>query len=166
MVSLPLPFEFGFKMPNNQKSAFKSALDYPARQLALSLAIIAEQKKIMAVVKTALPPEIAENVQHCMCSGNRVLVYVASANWASQIRFYSVDIVNKIMAAGQQNIVGIQVRITPQHEQEYMRRTASLPSVEIINLLAQQNQGIENGDVLKSAMSRLAKTLEKRLQLK
>ena len=99
-------------MHNKQKSAFKSALDFPARQLALSMAVIAEQKKLLAVVKTALPTEIAENIQHCVRSGNRLLVYAGAASWASQIRFFSVDIVNKITASGQQNINNLQVRIT------------------------------------------------------
>jgi len=35
-------------MHNKQKSAFKSALDFPARQLALSMAVIAEQKKTIS----------------------------------------------------------------------------------------------------------------------
>ncbi len=152
-------------MHNKQKSVFKSALDFPARQLALSLAIIAEQKNLLAVVRTALPPEIAENIQHCVRSGNRLLIYTASANWASQIRFFSMDIVNKLAVYGQQNIISIQVRITPQLEQQYRRRTARLPSAENITLLSQQLQGAEHDDILKSALSRLAKTMEKRLQI-
>ena len=152
-------------MHNKQKSVFKSALDFPGRQLALSLAIIAEQKKLLAVVRTALPPEIAENIQHCVCSGSRMLVYTATASWASQIRFYSVDIVNKLAVSGQQNIKSLQVRITPTLEQQYRRRTARLPSAENITLLSQQLPGVEQDDILKSALSRLAKTMEKRLQI-
>ena len=151
-------------MRNNQKSAFKSALDFPARQLALSLAIIAEQKNLLAVVKTALPPEIAENIQHCVRSGNRVLVYTASANWASQIRFFSMEIINKLTVAGQLNIISLQVKITPQLEQQYRRRSASLPSAETISLLTRQAGGVVGDDVLKSALARLANTLEKRLK--
>jgi hypothetical protein len=152
-------------MHNKQKSVFKSALDFPTRQLALSLAIIAEQKNLLAVVRTALPPEIAENIQHCVRSGNRLLLYTASASWASQIRFFSMDIVNKLAASGQQNIISLQVRITPQLEQQYRRRSASLPSVENMALLAQQVNGVEKCDVLKSALARLAKTLEKRIKI-
>ena len=152
-------------MHNKQKSDFKSALDFPARQLALSMAIIAEQKKLLAVVRVALPAEIAENIQHCVRSGSRLLLYTPSASWASQIRFFSVDILNKIAVSGQQNINSLQVRITPQLEQQYRRRSASMPSVENITMLAHQLQGAEKEDELKAALSRLAKTLEKKSKI-
>ena len=55
-------------MGNSKKSGFKSALDYDTRQLILSLEIIAEQKALLSIVKSALPVEIAEHVQHCVLS--------------------------------------------------------------------------------------------------
>jgi len=151
-------------MGNSKKSVFKSALDFKARQLTISLEIIKEQMALLAVVRTALPDEIANHVQHCVHSGRRLLIYTESAGWASQIRFYHGDILNKMAESGQQNIISLQVRIGQQSDQPLTRRTARLPSADNINLLRHQLKDEESEDVLKLALARLAKTLDKRLK--
>lgn len=154
-------------MGNSKKSVFKSALDFEARQLAVCLEIIEEQKALLAIIKAALPIEIANYVQHCVRSGNRLLIYTEAASWASQIRFFHRAILNKIAESGQQNVVGLQVRINPPlSRQQVSERTARLPSAENIGLIRSQLSENEASDVLKQALSRLASTLEKRLKTK
>ncbi len=153
-------------MGNSKKSVFKSALDFDVRQLAVCLETIAEQKALLGVVRTALPFEIADHVQHCVSSGKRLLIYTEAASWASQIRFYHANILNKIAESGQKNIISLQVRIVPQLSQQASPRTARLPSKENIEMLRNQLKDDENGDVLKQALSRLAGALEKRLKTK
>jgi len=104
-------------MGNSKKSGFKSALDFDARQLAVCLETITEQMALLSIVKTALPAEIAEHVQHCVSSGSRLLIYTEAASWASQIRFYHASILNKLAESGQKNILSLQVRIGPQISQ-------------------------------------------------
>ncbi|MDD1620697.1 MAG: DciA family protein [Methylococcaceae bacterium] len=151
-------------MGNSKKSVFKSALDFDARQLAVCLEIITEQKALLAIVRKALPTEIGEHVQHCVSSGNRLLIYTEAASWASQIRFYHASILNKIAESGQKNIISLQVRIGPQLSQQTSPKTARLPSAENIEMIRNQFKDDENGDVLKRALARLAGTLEKRLK--
>lgn len=153
-------------MGNSKKSVFKSALDFEARQLAIALQIIATQKALAEIVKTALPAEIAGHVQHCVLSGKRLLIYTEAASWASQIRFFHMDILNKIIAAGQNNISSVQMRIALQLNQPHEQRSARLPSIENITLLRNQFKEQENGDELKLALSKLAKTLDKRIKAK
>ncbi len=150
-------------MGNLKKSAFKSALDFEARQLAVSLEIIAQQQKLLAIVRTALPDEIAVHVQHCVHSGKRLLVYTEAACWASQIRFYSEAILNKIIATGQLNITTLQIKITQQFDQQFQQRYARLPSADNISLLRNRLKTNED-DILAQALIRLAKTLEKRIK--
>lgn len=154
-------------MGHSKKSVFKSALDFETRQLATCLAIIAEQQALLAVVKTALPAEIAAHVRHCVRSGKRLLIYTAAASWASQIRFFHEAILNKIAESGQQNVTSLQVRIDPQTiGPRQSPRAARLPSAQNVELIRSQIKGNTNGDVLNLALSRLAKTLEKRLKTK
>ena len=153
-------------MGNSKKSFFKSALDFDARQLAVCMEIIAEQKALQTIVKTALPAEIADHVQHCVRSGNRLLIYTETASWGSQIRFFHVSILNKIAESGQKNIISLQVRISPQLIRQQSARTPRLPSTENIGLIRDQIIDHETDDVLTQALSRLTRTLEKRLKAK
>lgn len=153
-------------MGNSKKSVFKSALDFDTRQLAVCLEIITEQKALLAIVRKALPAEIADHVQHCVSSGNRLLIYTEAASWASQIRFYHASILNKIAESGQKNIISLQVRIGPQLSQPSTPRSARLPSAENIEMIRNQFGAEENDDILKSSLARLAGTLEKRLKNK
>ncbi len=153
-------------MGHTRKSVFKSALDFDTRQLAVCMEIIAEQKALLAIVKTALPSEIAAHVQHCVRSGNRLLIYAETASWGSQIRFFNANILNNIAESGQKNISSLQVRIGPALSQQQSPRTPRLPSAENIGLLRDQLKNYENNDVLDQSLSRLTQTLEKRLKAK
>ena len=153
-------------MGHTRKSLFKSVLDFDARQLAVCMEIIAEQKSLLTIVKNALPAEIADHVQHCVRSGNRLLIYTETASWGSQIRFFNINILNNIAESGQKNISSLQVRIGPQLAQQQSSRTPRLPSAENIGLIRDQLKDHENDDVLKQALSRLTRTLEKRLKAK
>jgi len=153
-------------MGNSKKAVFKSALDFEARQLAVALQTIAAQKALAVIVKTALPAEIASHVQHCVQSGKRLLIYTETASWASQIRFFHTDILNKIIDSGQNNITSVQVRIALQLNQQHRNRTARLPSEENITMLRNQFKEQESGDELKQALAKLAKTLDKRIKAK
>jgi hypothetical protein len=151
-------------MSSSKKSAFKSALDFDVRQLTIVQAIIAEQKAMLKIIKTALPKEAADNLLHCVQSGNRVLIYTASASWASQIRFYQRDILTKLSASGHRNIDAVLIKISPPVQEQTSTRTIQLPSTENISLLACQMQEKPDSDVLKQALLRLAGTMEKRLK--
>lgn len=149
-------------MANINNSAFKSALAYQSGPLTSALAIIASQKALQAVVKTALPTDLAEHVQHCVQSGKRVLVYTEAASWAAQIRFFNEAIVNKIKASTTLQINSIQVRLLPQFEQHTPIKLKNLPSKENIDQICQMGVDNLNNDVLKASLSRLADTLSKK----
>jgi hypothetical protein len=151
-------------MSSSKKSAFRSALDFDTRQLTITQAIIAQQKALLALIKTVLPKEIAESIQHCVHSGSRLLIYTASASWASQIRFYQRDILTKLADSGQRNINSLQLKISPPVQDQPHNRTVQLPSAENISLLRQQMTEGTEGDALQQALLKLASTLDKRLK--
>ena len=150
-------------MGNSKKSVFKSTLDFETRQLSACMAIIAEQKRLLNLVKAALPTEIAAHVVHCLQSGSRLIIYAETANWTSQIRFYHDSILNKIANAGQKKIGSLQVRICPQVMDRQSKRSPYLPSAENIDLIASYGKNLQT-DELSRALSKLGRTLHKRLE--
>lgn len=153
-------------MSHFKKSAFKSALDFNARQLRLAMAIIAEQKQLLITTKAAVPPDIATHIQHCVHTEQRILIYTEAACWASQIRFFSEAILNKFSASGQINIKEIQVRLCQQNEYMPKPRKACLPSAETIHQICNQFTDTSSEDSLTNSLIKLGKTLEKRKLLR
>jgi|LakMenEpi03Aug12_release.lakeMendotaPanAssembly.Ray.scaffolds.fasta_scaffold16499_7 hypothetical protein len=152
-------------MTHSKKSVFKSALDFDGRQMAVCLAMIAEQNKLLAIVKTALPIEIAKSVSHCVRSKQRLLLYTESASWASQLRFYHQAILNKLAETEYKNIQGLQVKIQPKTIEQKTGRLLLIPSAKNIRMIQEQVKDQEQ-DVLSQALLRLSNTLEKRLKAK
>jgi hypothetical protein len=152
-------------MTHSKKSVFKSALDFDGRQMAVCLAMIAEQNKLLAIVKTALPIEIAKSVNHCVRSKQRLLLYTESASWASQLRFYHQAILNKLAETEYKNIQGLQVKIQPKTIEQKTGRLLLIPSAKNIRMIQEQVKDQEQ-DVLSQALLRLSNTLEKRLKAK
>jgi hypothetical protein len=153
-------------MASLKSTAFKSALDFQTRQLTLSREIIATQIALLKLVRSALPDEIAAHVQHCVHSGNRLLIYTQAASWASQIRFFHVAILNKVSSVGQLNILNLQVKISQQSVEQNLIRSARLPSLEKIRQIHAVSEQQKQPDELQQSLSRLANTLERRKTLK
>ncbi len=150
-------------MTHSKKSVFKSALDFDGRQMAVCLAMIAEQNKLLAIVKTALPSDIAKSVNHCVRSKQRLLLYTESASWASQLRFFHQAILNKLAETEYKNIQTLQVKIQPKLFEQKSVRIAQLPSADNIRMIQEQVKHQEQ-DELNQALLRLSNTLEKRLK--
>lgn len=152
-------------MTHSKKSGFKSALDFNGRQMAVCLAMIAEQNKLLAIVKTALPDNIAKSVIHCVKSKQRLLLYTESASWASQLRFFHQAILNKLAETEYKNIQTLQVKIQAKPIEQKTGSLLLIPSAKNIRMIqAQVNEHDE--DELNQALLRLSNTLEKRLKAK
>jgi hypothetical protein len=152
-------------MTRYRKNVFKTALDFDNKQLNLCLAQITAQQALLAIVRTALPADIALHAVHCVASGSQLLLYCDSASWASQIRFFNRAILDKLHGAGHPYIVRLQVRIVPPMAEPIRRkRTPRLPSADNVGLIAQQFNSADEQDVLATALTRLGATLAKRLR--
>lgn len=148
-----------------KKTGFKSVLDFDNRQLTLCLVEITAQQVLLAIVRTALPADIAQHAVHCVASGSQMLLYCDSASWASQIRFFNRAILDKLHGAGHPYVVRLQVRIVPPIAEPIRpKRTPRLPSADNVSLIAQQFKLADEQDVLAAALTRLGATLAKRLR--
>jgi hypothetical protein len=151
-------------MNHSKKTAFKSALDFDGRPMAICLEKIADQKRILRDVQTMLPEQIAEHAMHCVVSDTRLIIYTDSAVWASQIRFFHELILNKIQGSGQRKITNMQIKVLPPVGPVNRARGVRVPASETVQaLLGQVND--KSNDALDIALTKLAKTLSKRLTL-
>lgn len=141
--------------------AFKAIHEYDIGPLATCLARLGEQQALLAKVRTALPEALAGHVLHTVLSGSRLLLYVDSAAWASQIRFFRDAILALGLQAGRQSVNDVQLRILQAEAVERVRR-ANLPTPETAERIAAEN-GAE-GDELAAALNRLGATLRRRLR--
>lgn len=155
-------------MNHSKKYDFKTALDFAgalrsnSRPLAICLEKIAHQQQLLQCVRAALPPHIAEHTLHCIMSGARLLIYTNSATWASQIRFYQEDILNKLQPTAQLKITRMQVKVMQEIIKTESERQVQLPSYQTVQAMLGEFDG-KSVDVLESAMTNLAKTLLKRI---
>lgn len=146
-----------------KNTTFKSAMAFDSRLLKVLMAKVAEQNQLLRIVRAALPLNIAEHVDACVLSGTRLLIYVGSAAWASQIRFYNQAILNKLSESGQYKITTIKVKVLLQPRGWETGRSARLPSPETVRALFGKLD--ENSDdVLDKALTKLGKTLWARLR--
>lgn len=145
-------------MKHSKKPAFKPASAYQIGSLAFCQAIIAEQQRLLDMVKSVLPAEIAAHALHCVASGKRLLIYTASASWASQIRFFQQVILNKLRESGQRNISGLQVKVLPQSAKSKSTRYPVRPAPQTVSAVFAPFDSAGN-DELTQALSRLGKTL-------
>lgn len=149
-----------------KKTGFKTALDFKNNQLNGVFDKLAAQQKLLAIVKTALPPELAKQAGHCVVSGSSsLLVYCESASWASQIRFFNRAILEKLHSVGLNHLTRLQVRIAaPIVGPAKLKRQARLPSAENVGLLTRHLSSGAALDELDTALARLGVTLSKRLR--
>jgi hypothetical protein len=152
-------------MANFKNTHFKSALGFQSRQLSLSLEIIATQRELLNLVRNALPSEIAGHVQHCVHSGQRVIVYTEASAWASQIRFFQQAILNKLTIDTPLKVVSLQIKILQKDFEPLPRRAPRLPSLENILQLQETSTTLAKSDELQLSLARLAKTLEQRKRI-
>jgi len=147
-------------MAHSYKSPFKSPIHYQTGSLTICLAKITEQKLLLQLVREALPEQFAEKALHCLISDDRLLIYTDSAGWASQIRFFSVGILNKIRQSGQKNVSSLQVKILPPTTIPTQLRKTQKPSAETVGQLAAYVNA-KDSDELNHALTKLIRTLQK-----
>lgn len=144
---------------------FKPVLDFNHQQLALCLTIVSEQAKLLKKIRKAVSHEIGDAIKHSVVSGQKLIIYVESSAWASQIRFIEADIIKAASDFGFTKIKTIQIKIQAEYRPLKPPSAIKLPSANTIRLIQQQSQQ-KTDDAVSQALSRLGDTLEKRLTTK
>ncbi len=147
-------------MPN--PTAFRQLLANPNRSLASLYNQIEQQKKLLKIVREALPDQLKEHAKHCVIDQNKLMVYADSANWASQLRFYRSAILGAIDKIPNHRVDILQFKITEAlHRQvEQPDRHVNLPGAASIAEIRHNAEARED-DSLACALLKLSSTLER-----
>ncbi|MGR9114184.1 MAG: DciA family protein [Gammaproteobacteria bacterium] len=142
--------------------SFKQALSHPNRALATLYAQIDQQKLILAGIKRALPPQLAEHARHCVITGKKLIVFTESAAWATQLRFYNKVIFKAAEPITRQSIEIVRIRIFEPFalQPEESKRTAKVPSADKIAEI-RSNVADDPDDPLSQALLKLSSTLDR-----
>ena len=145
----------------SNKIMFKNASNIlPGQLLRQYQATIRQQQQLLHLVQSVLPDELAKQVQHCVLSGRKVILYTHSASWSSQLRFYHLTILKKVVDSGWPYVQLLQIKIIPEKKATTPAKILNLPSADTIEQLRQLSNSQSNNK-LGSALSRLSSTLEK-----
>jgi hypothetical protein len=136
-------------------SSFKSVTTLQNRNLSQLHLTINVQRQLTQRIKALLPETLAKHVVHCVAKGTTLLLYTHSANWASQLRFYSAAIIS---AAGS-SITLLQTKIITNPEPADTKpRKANIPCAEKIEYLRAYSSALHDHQ-LKTALLKLTNTL-------
>ncbi len=138
--------------------SFKSAFSFS--NLNVIQLKLAKHKEVLAMILSASPEKIQPHIKDCVINDNKLLVYVSSAAWASQLRFYSTQIIEAVNKQDtEKKINQLRIRIlSPIQDNSQHESTKKIPSTESIDLI-RKNAGAFVEGKLKTALLNLSKTL-------
>lgn len=115
------------------------------------------------MVREVIPGQLAKHLSDCIIKENRLLLYVESAAWASQLRFYSPIIRTMLATKFPETIDAVQVKVLVHNPVMLSRndhRRANIPSPATIACLRRSIQSSPDSE-LKEALLRLSETLRR-----
>jgi hypothetical protein len=85
----------------------------PGKRIASLKQRSAERSSILAQVRAALAPKLAETVSSAGLDGGRLTIGVVSAAWASRLRYSSDLIRDRVSVSSGHTIQTVRVRVVP-----------------------------------------------------
>ena len=121
---------------------------------------IAKHKKILEIILSVSPVQIRPHIKDCVINHNKLLIYVSSAVWASQLRFFHAQIKKAVNSQSKEKVEQLRIRIlSPAPYKPQKKAKKIIPSTENIDLLRNNAATITEGK-LKNALLKLSKTLQ------
>ncbi|NOR80714.1 MAG: DUF721 domain-containing protein [Methyloprofundus sp.] len=125
---------------------------------------LARHQKILRIILSVSPEQIQPHIKDCVINQNKLLIYVSSAVWASQLRFFHTQIKEAVNQQSQEKIEQIRIRIlSPEPYRPEKKSEKIIPSTENIDLLHDNATAITEGK-LKNALLKLSNTLQQHKQ--
>ena len=141
--------------------AFKNALGFSNRTTVQFQLTIEKHQKILQVIRLSLPETLANEARDCVIKDTKLLIFTASAAWASQLRFYSQAIRTAVNSKCNENIDNIQLKVLEaKADTNLSKPDLTIPSLENIELI-QGNQLDAPDSDLKRSLLNLSQTLKK-----
>ncbi len=125
---------------------------------------IAKHQKILQIILSVSPLQIRPHIKNCVINHHKLLIYVDSAVWATQLRFFHTQIKKAINSKSRENISQIRIRLLPPTPYRQDRKAKKIiPSAENIALIHNHATTVTEGK-LKNALFNLSQTLQQRSQ--
>ena len=139
--------------------SFKNAFSF-SNTAAVQRHLI-KHRRILAIILSVSPTQIQPYIKDCVINQNKLLIYVSSAVWASQLRFFQTQIQEAVNRQSNERIEKIRIRILPPDPYKTANKTKKIiPSTENIDLLRNNAETITEGK-LKNALLKLSNTLQR-----
>lgn len=138
--------------------SFKSAFTF-SNTAAIRFQL-AKHQKILDIVLSVSPAQIQPHIKDCVVNQEKLLIYVSSAAWASQLRFFQVQIKNAVNLHSREKITTLRIRmVVPSLLKSASRERKAIPSLDNIEMLRNNADALVEGK-LKSALLKLSDTLK------
>lgn len=122
---------------------------------------LVKNQHALAIILSVSPAHIKPHIKDCVVNENRLLIYVSSAAWASQLRFFQKQIKDAVNQQSQAKISQLRIRIlTPSPYQVIKEDKKRIPSTENTELLASNANTMGEGK-LKDALLSLSASLQR-----
>lgn len=141
-------------------TTFKTPLAHNNNAMKLLRARIIEQKKLLRLVRSVLPENVARQTRHCLIKNNILLIYADSNVWASKLHFSGLLILNIIKTIAPQ-VEKVDIRLIAQvmsSANTAPSRKATLPSAKTIEAFRKDSSTVKD-EQLKNALLSLSATL-------
>ena len=140
---------------------FKAVFSFPNRVSAKLISQIEKHRKILPLIQAAVPELLADQILDCAVNDRKLLIFINSANWASQLRFYSQSILKAVNSGTNEAIDKVQMRIVSlESTKPPLKKMPEVPSKENIELIRSVGKSAPEGD-LKRALLSLSDTLKR-----
>jgi hypothetical protein len=126
-----------------------------------ALLIQAEKhRRVLDVAKRALPGFLADHCVDCVVKPDRLILYVDSPAWASQIRFYALHLLSKVQQSTGCRFNDLLIRnALPAAARPLDKPVLTLPSGFAAEVLKNSALSTSSGE-LKEALLRLSATVQ------
>lgn len=140
---------------------FKPVFSFPNRVSVKLISQIEKHRKILPLIQSAVPDKLADQILDCVVNDRKLLIFISSANWASQLRFYSQSILKAVNSGTAGSIDKVQMRIVSlESTKPPLKKMPEVPSKENIELIRSVGKSAPEGD-LKRALLSLSDTLKR-----
>lgn len=125
---------------------------------------IARHQIILRLILSVSPSQIQPHIKDCVINHNKLLIYVSSAVWASQLRFFHSQIKEAVNSQSRERIEQIRIRVlSPAPYKAEKKAQKRIPSTKNIDLLRNNAAAITESK-LKNALLKLSDTLRQHNQ--
>jgi len=120
-----------------------------------------KHQQILRIILAASPSQLKPHIKDCVINESRLLVYVSSAAWASQLRFLSTQIKDAVNKQSNARIQQVRIRVLdPKPFIKEVEEKKVFPSIDSVNLIRSSAEGTSDSK-LKDALLSLSATLQK-----